>query len=91
MLRVDRAIRLALLRRGGVPTQFTRHAVKNGALALAVDGEFEVRRGISGESYFGLNPLTVSQVSFMATMTEQKSHPSHSVDLEGPYAQERRS
>lgn len=41
--RVDRAMRLALLRRGGVPSQFTSHIVRNGVLTLAVQGEFEVR------------------------------------------------
>lgn len=41
--RVDRAIRLALLRRGGIPSSFTSHAVRDGALSLAVEGEFEVR------------------------------------------------
>lgn len=41
--RMNRAIRLALLRRGGVPNHFTSHVVRNGVLTLTVDGEFEVR------------------------------------------------
>lgn len=41
--RMNRAIRLALLRRGGVPNHFTSHIVRNGVLTLTVDGEFEVR------------------------------------------------
>lgn len=40
--RVERAIRLALLRRGGVPSQFTSHVVSNGVLTLLVEGEFQV-------------------------------------------------
>lgn len=39
--RVDRAMRLALLTRGGVPTEFTSHNVRNGVLTLIVEGEFE--------------------------------------------------
>lgn len=53
-LRVDRAIRLALLRRGGVPDQFTSHAVRNGVLTLAVDGEFEVRDAVKNYMLNGL-------------------------------------
>lgn len=44
--RVDRAIRLALLRHGGVPNLFTSHAVHNGMLHLTVKGEFEVSEGL---------------------------------------------
>lgn len=40
--RVERAIRLSLLRRGGVPSQFTTHVVSNGVLTLLVEGEFQV-------------------------------------------------
>ncbi|CAM9092784.1 unnamed protein product, partial [Hapterophycus canaliculatus] len=47
--RVDRAIRLALLRRGGVPDQFTSHSVRNGVLTLAVDGEFELMFTLQAE------------------------------------------
>lgn len=42
VLRVERAIRMALLRRGGIPSQFTGHHVHNGVLTLVVAGEFEV-------------------------------------------------
>lgn len=41
--RMNRAIRLALLRRGGAPNHFTSHVVRNGVLSMRVDGEFEVR------------------------------------------------
>ncbi|CAM9407374.1 unnamed protein product [Ectocarpus sp. 12 AP-2014] len=49
VLRVDRAIRLALLRRGGVPSQFTSHTVKNGVLTLTVNGEFELMVTLQAE------------------------------------------
>jgi len=56
-LRVDRAIRLALLRRGGVPDHFTSHAVRNGVLTLVVDGEFEVReKNDSNTALFKVRP-----------------------------------
>lgn len=42
--RVERAIRMALLRRGAVPSQFTAHVVSNGVLTLLVEGEFQVCR-----------------------------------------------
>lgn len=41
--RVERAIRLALLRTGGVPREFTSHTIQNGVLTLFAAGEFEVR------------------------------------------------
>ncbi|CAM9413292.1 unnamed protein product [Laminaria digitata] len=47
--RVDRAVRLALLRRGGVPQQFSSSSVRNGVLTLAVEGEFQLMVTLEAE------------------------------------------
>lgn len=91
MQRVDRAICLALLKRGGVPNQFTSHAVKNGILALAVDGEFEVWRDTLEEPLFSVEIVDCCKphvVRYHNDVAEQKASPlRHSFNLEGPSAQ----
>ena len=66
--RVDRAVRLALLRRGGVPQQFTWSSVRNGVLTLAVEGEFQVSQSIAPFFLHTPQPPVCTDITYLRTV-----------------------
>ncbi|CAM9103499.1 unnamed protein product [Discosporangium mesarthrocarpum] len=73
--RIERAIRLALLRREPLPMHFTSHSLRNGVLHLVVEGEFELMVTLEGEEHDSTWVLAGVHIKVQAEKGEAVAEP----------------